>query len=218
MQIELANSQIIPLWPLGLVILAVLLGVTWRKKPNPWYVFCCAVFGLYVLFALNQIYFPIQVRPGQAVGLTFRSFDLTPFPFNLDSAPEPILLTLSYFLKLLLLVPFGFGINFVRRIKTQRMIWLAFVVGLGIELVRILIISVAGYQSRKIDINDALMYIIGILIGYEIFRRLAPWYARRIKESGSQPQGLAGYIYEVCQPPVSKKAEKQRRRTKKNLK
>ena len=80
-----------------------------------------------------------------------------------------------------LTIPFGFGLNFLARVKPRNFLWLAVAVGLGFEFTQ-LVLSIAfrsGY--RAVDINDVLLNATGILLGYALFRAFA-WATIKVTE------------------------------------
>jgi len=56
---------------------------------------------------------------------------------------------------ILLTIPFGFGINFLARVRPKGIFWLAPAVGLGLELAQLCISLLSRSGSRASDINDA---------------------------------------------------------------
>lgn len=181
------NGSITPLWPVAGIILVLLVGVMWRRKHALAYLFCFFVFGVYVLFAVDRVFFPIRIGELYvAARVTPEQFlwaiNLIPFKFDFSELPNIVLRQI--FQNILLTVPFGFGINFVASVRGRRILWLALAVGLGIEAVQLVIGLVIGYPYRIIDINDVLLNGLGVLIGYGIFQVCA-WGWSRINALGA---------------------------------
>lgn len=190
----------ITILPLGIMTLSVLLVMLWRKKHSPSYLFCFAVFGAYILFALDKAFFPIVIDETMAQANTFEGFlrAVNLIPFNFNFAFIPHMVWLQIVMNCLLTVPFGFGLNFVAPVRAKDFLWLSLAVGLGIETIQLIIGLLLGYPYRIIDVNDAILNALGVLMGYGIFRvfvRLYLWTAQRFS---IKHRGLAGYVYDVA--------------------
>jgi glycopeptide antibiotics resistance protein len=186
--------------PLGIVIFIVLLVISWRKKRSPSYLFCFAVFGAYILFALDKAFFPIVIDEMMAQANTFEGFlrAVNLIPFNFDFAFIPHMVWLQIVMNSLLTVPFGFGLNFVAPVRAKDFLWLSLAVGLGIETIQLIVGLLLGYPYRIIDVNDAILNALGVLIGYGIFRIFARLYLWAMQRLGIRHRGLAAYVYEVA--------------------
>lgn len=178
-----SNSTQIDVWPLGFLILAVILIVLWRRKSRPARLFCSLVFGIYLLFAIDRAFFPIRIVESEAVrDVRFWSaINLIPFRFDLSELPNIVLLQI--FQNILLTIPLGFGLTFVARVRASNFLWIAVLAGLGIEAAQLIIGLLLRYPYRIIDINDAILNAIGVLVGYGLFRlfaRLYLWITQRL--------------------------------------
>jgi glycopeptide antibiotics resistance protein len=177
MQIVLNNLGI-PTWPIGILLLAGVLIVLWRRKHGLPYLGFFAIFWVYVLFGLDKTFFPIQIN-GNFVDVMrqaplWSQVNLLPFHFSkygLSSAGYIGLLE-----NILLTVPCGFGLNFIRRLKLKEALWLSIGVGLGIEAVQFGMTLILRYPYRVVDINDVLLNALGVLLGYGLFRVFARLY------------------------------------------
>lgn len=191
------------LWQFSAIALAigfaVLLVVFWWCKRSLSYLLCLTVFSFYLLLALDKIFFPLQVSGYYVDFMRQQPFlyfvNLIPFYFGPYGTLESAFSTLM--LNVLLTMPFGFGINFLARIRAKAFLWIAPAVGLSIEGMQ-LFISLLGYAYRIIDINDVLMNALGVWIGYGLFRLFARLYVWAIGRLGIKPWGLAAYVYEVA--------------------
>lgn len=191
----------IDIWPLFVIALVVLLGVLWRRGHSLSYLLCCMVFGIYLLFALDKTFFPLQISGAYAdsmreYGSFAQSINLVPFSFGPFGTFESTFTTLM--LNVLLTIPFGFGINFILPIRAKSFIWLGFAVGLGIETAQLLISLLLRYPWRYIDVNDVLMNAVGVWIGYGLFRVFAWLYVMATERLGIRHWGLTDYVYAVA--------------------
>lgn len=190
----------VDIWPLALIVLGVLLLLLWRRKRSPSYLFCCALFGLYVLFAVDRTFFPLDISGAYADHMRQIPFmsgvNLKPFAFGTFGRLQIALPGL--FLNVMLTIPFGFGVNFLARIRPRGFLWMALVVGFGIETVQLVISLLLRYPYRVIDVDDALMNTLGVWIGYAMFRVFARLYVLVSDRFGIKQQGLPGYVYKMA--------------------
>lgn len=162
------NDLGIPVWPIGILILVILLGVLWHRKHKLSYLFFFSIFWVYVMFGLDKVFFPLQIN-GQYVDAmkqisSMSQVNFVPFYFGQYGLTVGSVLGIVY--NILLTVPLGFGLNFVTRVRTKDVLRLSIAIGLGIEIIQFVISLILGYNYRVVDINDALLNGIGIWLGY----------------------------------------------------
>lgn len=158
----------------GLGCLILLLFLLRRRGLRPAYLFSFTLFWLYLLLVASLIVFPIQL-PGNfglrdSVSEIFSHANLTPLAFGelFNLSPRVIFDNLAG--NILLTLPFGFGINFLTRLPARWILWLALAVGLSLEVSQLVVSMLIGITYRSVDINDALLNAVGVLIGYGCFR------------------------------------------------
>lgn len=192
----IVNDMAIPLAPLGILALMVALAILWRRQHNFAYLFFFALFWLYLLLGLDKVFFPIHIN-GEYVNVMRQSplasqINLVPFYFG----PYPM--SVGGFIGLVnnivLTVPFGFGLNFILRLRARSFIGLAFALGLSVELTQLMISLVLGYPYRTIDVNDVLMNAAGVLLGYGLFWVFVLLYLAATKRFAIKHEGLAAYM------------------------
>ncbi len=135
MQIVINNLGI-PIWPLGILILFGVLAILLRRKHSFPYLAFFSIFWVYVMVGLDKTLFPLQIN-GTFVDVMrqaplFSQVNLVPFYFSkygLSAAGYYVILA-----NILLTIPFGFGLNFIRRLRLKDILWLSFAVGFGIEV------------------------------------------------------------------------------------
>jgi glycopeptide antibiotics resistance protein len=180
MQIVINNLGI-PIWPLGIMILFGVLAILWRRKHSYSYLVFFSIFWVYAMLGLDKTLFPIQIN-GTFVEVMrqaplFSQVNLLPFHFNrYGLSPAGYFGILD---NILLTVPFGFGLNFIRRLRLKDILWLSFAVGFGIEAVQLGMTLILRYPYRVVDVNDVWLNAVGVLIGYGLFRFFA-WLYRLI--------------------------------------
>ena len=195
-QIRLESGEFaIDAWPVGIVVLAILLVMVWHRKHNLPYLVCFSVFSVYLLIALDKTFFPLPISGSYADAMrqqaSFTSFiNLIPFYFGpfgtLSSAVSTMILNV------ILTIPFGFGVNFVTQVRAKRFLWLAPAIGFGIEAAQLAVSLMLGYPYRVVDINDVLMNAVGIWIGYGSFRIFAWLYLWAAQYLGIGRSGMTG--------------------------
>ncbi len=184
------------IWPVGLALLVLPLAVMAARKRSPYRIATALVFGVYLVYAAQQVWFPLQFGPGMATRRSLQispDFNLIPFAFGRFGTLRGSLRTLA--LNVLLTVPFGFGLNFVSRVRAKHFWWIALGVGLGLEAVQLASLPFQPPPYRTIDVNDVLMNALGVLIGYALFRVFSWAVVQTVPE---QRGSLWGYLYNVA--------------------
>lgn len=189
----------IPLFPIGILILIVILIIHWKQKRSFSYMFFFSIFWVYLMFGIDKVFFPLEIsgtyvdEMRQVSIISFINFA----PFFLDqfgvTANEVRLIIYN----ILLTIPFGFGINFLIRIRTKKIFVIALILGVGLELVQLLISLILGYPYRVIDINDAFCNAIGTLLGYGLFKLFSLLYLVTIGKNLDTKDGLLLFLDNV---------------------
>ena len=201
MQIVINNLGI-DIWPMGILILIVVLAILWRRQHSVSYLVFFSIFWVYVMVGLDKAFFPIQIN-----GLYVDVMRQAPLLSQVNLVPLYFskygLSVAGYFGLLdniLLTVPFGFGLNFLSRLRLKDFLWLSITVGFGIEAVQFVMTLILRYPYRVVDINDVLLNAMGALIGYGLFKVFAWLYLAIIQPLNIKPRGLLAYIYSVADP------------------
>lgn len=185
----------------SLGILIILLILLWRKR-IPAYLFCFAVFWLYLLFVVNVTIFPMPLpeamAPRSQVTYILSHVNLVPFYFGDLFNAHPNVIFFEIFGNILLTAPFGFGIPFLAPFKPKNFPWLAVGVGLAIETAQLGFSLLIGGIYRSVDINDVLLNATGALLGYALFRGFAWFYVAVSNRIEIKQSGLFAYVYEVA--------------------
>lgn len=174
------NDCSIRFWPAALAGMAVIVYIRWRRHRSVVRTVCDLFVGIYLLFALDKVLFPIDLWTDFAKymrqeGLA-NAINLIPFNgLNEINLPYKVQ---GYLLNLLLTLPLGFSIVFISRIRKRDFLLLPIAVGIGIELTQLLLDLILGYTARVVDIDDAIFNALGILVGYGVFRLLAHVYSQ----------------------------------------
>jgi len=199
MEITFGDNWVI-LWPLAFVVLAILLIRMRLRKLNVFYLFVFLVFSIYILFVIDITIFPIHITDHNH-GEFFHPYagiNLVPFYFGRAAIPSAI--KYQIVANVLLTIPFGFGLNFVSKVKARTFLWLPIAVGLGIELGQFMISLILGYLYRVVDINDVILNALGVIIGYGMFRIFRWMFLVLFNRLKFSQVGVTGYLYSVMKP------------------
>jgi glycopeptide antibiotics resistance protein len=98
----------------------------------------------------------VNLVPGSPGSRPWSSFDLDQVIINI-----------------LLGVPLGFGLNFLKVVRLRTLPWAAFGLGFTIEALQLVSSLIAGHPRHIADVNDMLLNAFGVVVGYALFRGLA---------------------------------------------
>jgi glycopeptide antibiotics resistance protein len=181
---------------IGLSVLVCLLFVFWRQRRSLPYLLFFSIFWLYLLVVVSTVIFPIVIDLQASWASFFPDINFRPFYFGACSIP--LSCAKDVILNILLTVPFGFGVNFLLKVKPRSFLWLAPTIGLMFELSQLLVLLIFKSRFHAIDINDAIFNGIGVLIGYALFRVFAWVYVESAKHFDFKRKWLLADIYRVA--------------------
>ncbi|MGZ9166094.1 MAG: VanZ family protein [Anaerolineales bacterium] len=189
-------------WLIGIVILAVVLIVLRHHGRSFSYLFCFSIFWVYLLLVLKETIFPVPLPENISAlmtkeQITFTVSHINLVPFKYLTFFNTYIVFREIIQNILLTIPFGFGISFVRQFKVRDVLWLAIGVGFVIETMQLAVSLGIGGPYRVVDITDLLLNALGVLIGYGFFRVFAWLYLRMSQRLGIKHTGLFAYIHDV---------------------
>ena len=85
-------------------------------------------------------------------------------------------------LTVLLMVPFGFGLPFVTKLRFTQTVVAGVLLSVGIEVLQWMTGLIGGVTFRIADINDVIFNATGVVIGYGLFVGFVRAYRRRTGE------------------------------------
>lgn len=176
---------------LGLLLIFSLVGWYLKKKQSKsrLYLIFYGFFSLYLIALYSNTIFP----------LAYFGHDFPPNLWqSINCIPFVGLIKWESLMNLCMLIPFGFAVPFMRKIPNAKtMIPAMLIPGFMLELIQFLsgLIS-AGYTWRLIDINDYMMYSLGIALGYLIFRVVASLFLELYPDPG-EGDTIGNYVREI---------------------
>ena len=182
---------------IGVGLLCALLPVIWWRKRKFSYLLSFSLFWVYILVMVQAVIFPFVINTAGSAASFIPSINLIPFYFG-GCFNMPAQCIAGIVDNILLTIPFGFGINFLTRVRPRNIFWLALGVGLGCEISQLCISMLFRSGFRAIDINDVIFNAAGVLMGYALFRAFAWLYIRTTVYFGFRPKWLAADIYDVA--------------------
>jgi glycopeptide antibiotics resistance protein len=179
---------------IGIAILFFTLPVLWWEKRNLSYLLFFSIFWLYLLSVISVVVFPVPINIPYA-GTFSPSINLIPFYFGDCQLPE--LCIRSTVENIILTIPFGFGVNFLVKIKPKNICWLAVAVGFVFEFSQLVISLVFRSGFRSTDINDVILNGTGVLAGYMLFQLFAWLYLKITERFDFKHKLIFADIYEI---------------------
>ncbi len=177
----------------GLIVLFIILTVLWKQKRSFAYMFFFSVFWIYLMGVFSVVVFPFPIGVGNP---NFKpSINLIPLHFG--DCSFVMLCIRNIYENILLTMPFGFGISFIARIKSQNILWLALAVGFSFEITQLVISLIFKSAFRSVDINDVILNAAGVLLGYGVFRIFGWLYVYVINRFEIRHQTIFAYIDDV---------------------
>jgi glycopeptide antibiotics resistance protein len=137
-----------------------------------------AGFVIYLTIVAGYVIFPINTD-GEFVDVMRRQGDwlagtnLVPI-IGLSPTGEPR----QFFGNLLIGIPIGLGLPFVLGGRGVKVIGVGIAITVAIELAQLAMNAVYGFSYRVVDINDVILNVTGVLIGYGLFLAGRAVYAR----------------------------------------
>ncbi|WP_078551686.1 VanZ family protein [Bacillus alkalicellulosilyticus] len=148
----------------------VILLMKWRKeKESPisfqQYVVVIS-FGIYLLSVIHLVFFPIDVNIGDYA-------NQTPWYKTINFIPVLTIDVFTFLLNILMLVPFGMYIPFLKSSVTsvKTVAKYGFMLSLSFEVLQMVIRITLG-SGRSSDINDLLANTAGAVIGFLIIKAM----------------------------------------------
>ena len=180
---------------IGIGLLVILLPILWWRKRSYSYLLFFSIFWAYLLVVVKTVIFPIAINTDYGSPRFMPRINLVPFYLSYCSILKYCVIGILG--NIILTMPFGFGINFLGRIKPRNFLWLALSLGLGFELSQLLLSIAFKSRFRSVDINDVLLNAAGVLLGYALFRAFAWAYVKATEYFDIKLKWLFADIYDI---------------------
>jgi glycopeptide antibiotics resistance protein len=102
------------------------------------------------------------------------------------------------------MIPFGFGLPFVARLKFKGIVIAGIYSILLIETMQLVSGLIAGGTFRVVDINDVIFNTIGVVLGYALFVMFIRMVRFGLDKLSVQRNAILEYIYERPQIATNK--------------
>lgn len=171
------------------------------RKRDMRYLLDQALFGFYLMAVFCVIFFPIPLPINWPANLTWKDtvqslahVNLIPFNYSsLFASPiNPRFVFQDVVMNILLTIPFGFGICFLKASRGKAIFYWAVGAGLALEGTQLLGKLILGVYYHAVDINDVLTNALGVLVGCGLYRA-ADWIVRKFKKYRSHPSPKKDY-------------------------
>ena len=160
------------------------------------YLLCFSVMYIYLCVVLDLTQFPIYASEGMKAAMggqnVWREMNLIPLKTIVtDFSMESVL-------NIIVTIPLGFGLSFLMRCSWRQIMLSGLLVGGCSEAGQLLTALWVGFTFRHVNIDDILLNIIGVLLGYgvfKIFRNVFQWGYKKLETNSN---AFLSYIKCVC--------------------
>ena len=181
---------------LALLFLILLAFLKFMKRKSNMYLLCFSVMYIYLCVVLDLTQFPIYASEGMKAAMggqnVWREMNLIPLKTIVtDFSMESVL-------NIIVTIPLGFGLSFLMRFSWRQIMLSGLLVGGCAEAGQLLTALWVGFTFRHVNIDDILLNIIGVLLGYgvfKIFRNVFQWGYKKLETNSN---AFLSYIKCVC--------------------
>lgn len=180
--------------PIGLLIFIVSLifsiVIAIRQKKTFLELFCFNVFVVYILAVISITLFPMPVFESSLKYLREtmqHTNNFVPFKsmYQIFSIKELHIIIRQLGGNLCMLAPLGIYLpltfNKIKSFKHTLLIGIA--IAVGIELIQLSIGAIARYNYRSFDVDDIILNVLGVCIGYLVYLIIRPIYNKLLQMS-----------------------------------
>ena len=167
---------------LALLFLILLAFLKFMKRKSNMYLLCFSVMYIYLCVVLDLTQFPIYASEGMKAAMGGQ---------NVWREMESVL-------NIIVTIPLGFGLSFLMRCSWRQIMLSGLLVGGCAEAGQLLTALWVGFTFRHVNIDDILLNIIGVLLGYgvfKIFRNVFQWGYKKLETNSN---AFLSYIKCVC--------------------
>ena len=185
-------SDIIIFFLISASIWAIVFAV---KKGTVWKYIAGAIFSTYLFCVASVTIFPIHFNSTMREVFSESGWRITDcivlIPFHDGISTDDLL-------NILMTIPFGFLLPFVKKRATWKTALIAgAVLGTTIELIQLALAAIQGFSYRYVDVADVICNTVGTIIGWLIAAAFICFVQKR-KHSDSNEKSLYTYITQRC--------------------
>ncbi len=181
----------------GLIWLGIVIYLAFKKKMSSVYLLFFTIFYVYLYFVLDYTLFQFQ-------SLVFERYFISGLMLNGVKAGKGLnlipLATLTLkdartsLLNILMMMPFGFGLPFVTKLRFKKVVIIGAAFSIAIEFLQFITGFVGKMTFRIADINDVIFNTIGVIIGYVLFAAFVRIFSRVFNNSKTSSNPIFRYI------------------------
>lgn len=170
-------ESVVPL--VSVLLIPLLIYLKKKKERSNRYLICFAAFYAYLTFVVGYTILPLRLD-SDILGFYTREINLMSginlIPFREMSVDY--LLSIQGIGNIALGIPFGFGLPFLVESDFRSILRRGLFFTFSIELVQLVISLSYGFPYRTVDINDVMLNLSGVMIGFALFLLLTAFSLR----------------------------------------
>ena len=181
---------------LALLFLILLAFLKFMKRKSNMYLLCFSVMYIYLCVVLDLTQFPIYASEGMKAAMggqnVWREMNLIPLKTIVtDFSMESVL-------NIIVTIPLGFGLSFLMRCSWRQIMLSGLLVGGCAEAGQLLTALWVGFTFRHVNIDDILLNIIGVLLGYGVFKIFRDLKKKMTVIDKVFPEEIRNFLKVVC--------------------
>jgi len=198
--------------PFSLIFLIiVIIYLKIRKRKHNSYLMFFSLFYFYIVHVIGYTIFPLWfdkelIEIFRKEGNLMSGINFIPLKGIYIKGVNEIQLIGN----IIITIPFGFGLPFIVKNNFKSIMRRGLFFALSIEILQFLISIFYGFSYRSVDINDILLNLIGIAIGFSIFRLLSKIY-QKFCESSEEKGPFWSYLHFVFTGHASEEQQTNRK-------
>ena len=179
-----------------IILILYLLFLKFIKKKKYTFLLFVLLFGIYLSFVIEYTQFPLFIGEEVQKAMGFDG-DVWGQINYIPIIGLKIHDLKTSCLNVLMTIPFGFLIPFIKKVKFKQICTMGIVFTVSIELTQLILGLIVGDTIRVIDINDIIFNQLGVIIGYFLFNGFTKLIFNAVKEEKVNLNSLIQYIIEM---------------------
>ena len=150
---------------LSIIIYLVMVGTFKIVKHKDKYFFLFfTIFYVYILFVINETQFPIYSTDDDR-----KLFGHVAIGNGINIIPLKDALNMTSLYNIIMMVPFGFGLPFIKRTRFRAVLFGGLLFSFLLESGQLITALIVGFPNRVVDVNDLIFNTFGSIIGFGIY-------------------------------------------------